>query len=115
MALYEDAFPSVFVFREKTKVPNGMGGFDEKYTDGEEFKGSLVMDTSSEARTAEKLGVTSLYTLTVPVDVPMEYGDRFKDTETGAEYRITSRKKEKQTPAIASFQFQNFSVERVAT
>lgn len=114
-ALYEIAFPSVFVFREKTKVPNGMGGFDEKYTDGEEFKGSLVMDTSAEARVAEKQGVTSLYTLTVPLDVPLDYGERFKDTESGTEYRITSRAGEKKTPAVASFQFQNFSVERVAT
>lgn len=114
MALYEDAFPGIFVFQEKKLVSNGMGGFDETYVDGEQFKGSLIMDTSTEARTAEKLGVTSLYTLTVPVDVPLDYGERFKDTETGTEYRITSRKGEKQTPAVASFQFQNFSVERVA-
>lgn len=115
MALFETAFPGVFVFRIKQLVPNGMGGFDEAYIDGAEFNGSLVMDTSTEARVAEKQGVTSLYTLTVPLDIPLKYDDRFKDKETGTEYRITSRAGEKQTPAIASFQFQNFSVERVPT
>lgn len=115
MALYEDAFPGVFVFRDKTKVPNGMGGFDEQYVDSAEFHGSLTMDSSTEALVAEKQGVTSLYTLTVPLDVPLDYGERFKDADTGTEYRITSRKGEAQTPSVASFQFQNFSVERVAT
>lgn len=114
MALYESAFSSNFVFRDKTRVPNGMGGYDEAYTDGAEFSGSLVTDTSTEARVAEKQGVTSLYTLTMPLDVPLDYNDRFKDTETGTEYRITSRAKEKQTPTVASFQFQQFSAERVA-
>lgn len=113
MALFDEAFLGTFLFQVKQIVPNGMGGFDDVYADGEEFKGSLVMDTSTEARTAEKLGVTSLYTLTVPVDVPLDYGERFKDVETGTEYRITSRKKEKQTPTMASFQFQQFNVERV--
>ena len=115
MALYTDAFPNVFLFRTKQLVPNGMGGYDEKYADGAEFNGSLVMDTSTEARVAEKQGVTSLYTLTVSPDVPLDYGNRFKDKDTGIEYRITSRTGEKQTPAMASFQFQNFSVERVVT
>ena len=113
MSLYETAFPGKYVFRNKTQVPNGMGGYDEIYADGAEFSGSIVMDTSTEARVAEKQGVTSLYTLTVSPDIPLDYNDRFKDVETGTEYRVTSRKGEKKTPSVASFQFQNFSVERV--
>lgn len=113
MALYESAFPGEYVFRTKKLTPNGMGGYDESYVDGEKFSGSLVMDTSTEARVAEKQGVTSLYTLTVPIDVPLDYNDRFRDSDSSTEYRITSRKGEKQTPTVASFQFQQFSVERV--
>lgn len=106
-----EVYEETFVLRELTRVPNGMGGLTEEYVDGAEFKGALVMDNSTQARIAEKQGVTSLYTLTVSPDVPLKYGDLFKSVETGDVYRITSRTGEKKTPSVASFQFQNFSAE----
>lgn len=113
MALFAEAFKDVFVFREKHTASNGMGGFDVIYTDGERFSGALTTDQSTEAKIAEKQGVTVIQTLTVPPDVPLDFGDRIKSVETGVEYRITSRKGTNKTPSVASFQFQNFSVERV--
>lgn len=106
-----DAFNQPFKFMELTREPNGIGGFEETYKEGAQFKAALVMDTTTQARIAEKQGVTSLYTLTVPLDVPLKYGDIFKSVETGDTYRITSRSGEKKTPSVASFQFQNFSAE----
>ena len=110
MSLIE-AFNQPFKFMELTREPNGLGGFEEVYKEGAEFQGALVMDTTTQARIAEKQGVTSLYTLTVPLEVPLKYGDIFKSSETGDTYRITSRAGEKKTPSVASFQFQNFTVE----
>lgn len=110
MSLIE-AFYQPFKFMELTRKPNGLGGFEELYKEGAEFNGALVMDTTTQARIAEKQGVTSLYTLTVPLDVPLRYGDLFRSVETGDTYRITSRTGEKKTPSVASFQFQNFSAE----
>lgn len=109
--LYETAFPQKFKFLEKTREPNGLGGFEEVYKEGAEFSGSLVRDTSATIRVAEKEGFTSVYTLTVSPDIPLQEGDLFKSVETGDSFKITSRPKEKQTPAMASFQFQNFSAE----
>lgn len=110
MSLIE-AFNQQFKFLEYSREPNGLGGFEETYKEGATFNGALVMDTTTQARIAEKQGVTSLYTLTVPLDVPLKYGDLFRSVETGDTYRITSRPGEKKTPSVASFQFQNFTAE----
>lgn len=109
--LYETAFPQKFKFLEKSREPNGLGGFEEVYREGAEFTGSLIKDTSATVLIAEKEGFTVVYTLTVSLDVPLSEGNLFKSVETGDVYKITSRPKEKQTPTMATFQFQNFSAE----
>ena len=107
-----DDFGKICVFKKKTRTPDGEGGYYIEWTDGAEFTAYQSLDTSMEARTAEKQGVTSVYSALVDKDVPIEYGDYFKDTETGLTYRVTSNPSEKESPKSATFALKYFTAER---
>ena len=102
----------ICVFKEKTRTPDGEGGYYIEWTDGAEFTVYQSLDTSMEARTAEKQGVTSVYSVLVDKAVPIEYGDYFKEKESGTIYRVTSHPYEKQSPKSASFNLKLFTDER---
>lgn len=99
---------------EKTRTPDGAGGYITAWTEGAEFLNYQALDTSMEARRAEKEGVTSLYSALVNRDVPIEYNDFFRDRDTGETYRVTSEPKDKQAPKSASFALKYFTAERKA-
>ena len=111
MSLLND-FGKVCVFMEKKRTPDGEGGYYVTWTDGAEFTAYQSLDTSMEARTAEKQGVTSVYSALVDKDVPIEYGDYFKEKESGTVYRVTSHPDENQAPKSASFTLKFFTAER---
>ena len=94
MSLLDD-FARTCILLEKKRVPDGAGGYIVEWTEGAEFTNYQALDTSMEARRAEKEGVTSLYSALVDKAVPIEYNDVFKDTETGQTYRVTSNPEEK--------------------
>lgn len=104
MSLLTQAMEDV-VMLEKKRVPDGEGGFTSVWADGVTFKAAITFDDSMEARTAEKQGVTSLYTVTVPVNAKLEYHDAFRRVRDGKTFRVTSDGDDKITPAVASFQF----------
>lgn len=107
-----DEFARTCVLMEKSRQPDGDGGYITTWTEGAEFKNYQSRDTSMESRIAEKQGVTSVYSALVDVAVPVEYGDYFRDVETGAVYRVTSRPEEKTAPKSASFSLKYFTAER---
>ena len=111
MSLLND-FARQCVLMEKPRVPDGEGGYTIDWTDGATFQNYQSLDTSMEARTAEKQGVTSVYSALVDKDVPIEYGDYFKEKESGTVYRVTSHPDEKQAPKSASFTLKFFTAER---
>ena len=111
MSLLSD-FGKICVFKEKTRVPDGEGGYTIDWTDGATFQNYQALDTSMEARRAEKEGVTSVYSALVDKALPIEYGDYFKDTETGLTYRVTSNPSEKESPKSATFALKYFTAER---
>ena len=100
------------VLMEKTRVPDGEGGYTLDWTDGATFQNYQALDTSMEARRAEKEGVTSVYSALVDKALPIEYGDYFKDTETGLTYRVTSNPSEKESPKSATSSLKYFTSER---
>lgn len=104
MSLLTQAMEDV-VMLEKRRVPDGEGGFTTDWADGARFKAAISFDSSIEARTAEKQGVTSRYTITAPLNAKLEYHDVIKRLRDGKIFRITSDGDDVQTPASASFQF----------
>ena len=111
MSLLND-FARACVLMEKTRVPDGEGGYTIDWTEGATFQNYQALDTSMEARRAEKDGVTSVYSALVDKALPIEYGDYFKDTETGLTYRVTSNPSEKESPKSATFSLKYFTAER---
>ena len=110
MSLLTQAMEDV-VMLEKKRVPDGEGGFTTDWVDGVQFKAAISFDISMEARTAEKQGVTSLYTITVPLNCKLEYHDTIKRLRDGKVFRVTSDGDDKITPTAASFQFLQVTAE----
>lgn len=114
MSLLND-FARTCILLEKTRTPDGAGGYETMWTNGAEFLNYQALDTSMEARRAEKEGVTSVYSALVNKAVPIEYGDYFRDKTTGDTYRVTSNPEERSAPKSAGPMIQGlkfFTVER---
>ena len=104
MSLLTQAMEDV-VMLEKKRIPDGEGGFTTDWAEGVQFKAAITFNTSMEARTAEKQGVTSRYTITAPLNAKLEYHDVVRRLRDGKIFRVTSDGDDVQTPASASFQF----------
>ncbi len=100
MSLLDD-FAHKYILMEKKRTPDGAGGCITAWEEGAEFLNYQSLDTSMEARKAEKDGVTSVYSALVSQSVPIEYNDYFRDTKTGLTYRVTSNPEEKAAPRSA--------------
>lgn len=111
MSLLND-FARPCVLMETTRVPDGEGGYTLDWTEGATFQNYQALDTSMDARRAEKEGVTSMYSALVDKSLTIQYGDYFKDLKTGLTYRVTSNPGEKEAPQSASFALKYFSAER---
>lgn len=113
MSLLDD-FARTCVLLEKTRKPDGEGGYTVEWTDGAEFTNYQALNTSMEARRAEKEGVTSLYSALVEKSVPIEYNDYFRDETTGETYRVTSDPEDKVAPRSSTLPLKYFTAERRA-
>lgn len=110
MSLLTQAMEDV-VLLEKVRVSDGEGGFTTTWTESAEFKAAITFDSSMQARTAEKQGVTSLYTITTPKNANLQYHDVLRRVRDGKVFRVTSDGDDVITPASASFQFGQVSAE----
>ena len=71
----------------------------------------IVLDTSIEARTAEKAGVTSLYTVTTAKAMNLQYHDVFRRARDNKVFRVTSDGDDKITPDSATLDMRQVSAE----
>ena len=111
MSLLDD-FSCPCVLMEKKRVPGDEGGGTTEWTEGAKFINYPYLDTSMEARRAEKEGVTSNYSVLIDRDFPLEYNDYFKDKTTGKTYRVISDPEEKQAPKSASLSLKYCTAEK---
>lgn len=107
-----DEWKETCVLMEKTRTPDGEGGFEVAWTEGAEFLAAIVLASSMEAKIAEAQGVTSLYTVTTEKNAVLNYHDVFRRKSDGQTFRVTSNGEDKQTPARATFQVSQVSAER---
>ena len=90
------------VFMVKEKEPDGSGGHNTVWKDGEPLKAAIVRDTSTEARIAEAAGTVEMYTVTVSRSVRLEYHSVIKRLSDGKTFRITSDNADKKTPVCTA-------------
>lgn len=110
MSLLEEAM-SGCVLLNKSKQSDGYGGYITMWTDGAEFQAAIVFDTSIEARVGEAAGVSSLYTVTTPKAMTLEYHDVFRRVSDGKIFRVTSDGDDKATPASATLDMRQVTAE----
>lgn len=104
-----DSFKVPCTLVEKTRVPDGEGGWTTVWADGAPFDAAIVLDSSINARVAEAEGVTGVYTVTTDRNVELDFHDAFRRDSDGQVFRVT--KVNDPTPAVASFQFNQYQAE----
>lgn len=110
MSLLEKAYED-YTLLDKVRTEDGYGGFDVSWKEGATIKGAMVFNNSIEAKKAQAMGVTSVYTLTTKKDIVLEYHDVLKRVRDGKIFRVTSDGDDKYTPASASLNMRQVSCE----
>jgi head-tail adaptor len=113
------AFPGIMGERatsctllEKTRVPDGEGGWETSWTDGAQFQATIAHASSIEARVAESEGMASTFTVWTEKGVTLDFHDLFRRDSDGQVFRVTSQGGDEQSPDSASFDLQHVSAER---
>ena len=101
--------PCVFMVPERT--PDGSGGYDTTWTEGEPLRAAIIRDTSTEARIAEAAGTVEMYTVTVSRSVHLKYHAVIKRLSDGKTFRITSDNAEVKTPVCTALDIAQSSAE----
>lgn len=110
MSLLSEAMEKC-IFLDKQHVPDGYGGYIERYVDGAEFEAAIVLNNSMQARIAQQDGVTALYTVTTSRALNLQYHDVFKRKGDGKIFRVTSDGDDKLTPQSATLDMRQVSAE----
>ena len=109
-ALYE-AMMEKFVFMDKVREPDGLGGWNTVWREGAEFKASVLKDSTIQGRVAEKQGITELYTITVFRNNQLDFHDVIKRVSDGKIFRITSDIKDNTSPVFSGINFGQVTAE----
>lgn len=110
MSLLTDAFESCTMI-DKTTANDGYGGYTTAWKDGATFNAAIVFDSSMQARTAEKQGVSSLYTVTTSRAVTLQYHDVFRREKDKKIFRVTSDGDDKASPISSSLDMRQCTAE----
>lgn len=112
MSLLNEAMEGCVLLNKQTSLDE-YGGFINTWVDGAAFNAAIVFDTSIEARTAEAQGVHSLYTVTTPRNITLQYHDVFRRTRDSKLFRVTSDGDDKYTPKSATLDMRQVTAEEI--
>ena len=96
---------------EKSRVPDGEGGWITRWFDGPTFFAAITHDGSMRARVAESEGMSSTYTVTTERGNILDFHDVFRRDSDGQTFRVTSDGTDEMTPRSASFQVSQVAAE----
>ena len=113
MSLLSEAMEGCVLLNKQTSLDE-YGGFINTWVDGAAFNAAIVFDTSIEARTAEAQGVHSLYTVTTPRNITLQYHDVFRRTRDSKLFRVTSDGDDKYTPKSATLDMRQVTAEEIS-
>lgn len=112
MSLLDDAMESCVLLNKQTST-DAYGGFVNTWVDGASFNAAIVFDTSIEARVAQAQGVHSLYTVTTPRNIVLQYHDIFRRARDGKLFRVTSDGDDKHTPSSTDLDMRQVTAEEI--
>lgn len=111
MTMLYEAMMEDCILMEKVRTSDGLGGWTTAWTEGETFKAAINKDNSTDAREAEKAGLTEVYTVTVKKENPLEWHDVFKRKKDGQIFRVTSNIADNTSPEFSVINFGQVSAE----
>lgn len=111
MSLIDD-FKVPCTLLEKTRVPDGEGGWAVEWRDGMQFEAAITNPNTVQSRVAEREGMTSTFTVTTERNMGLDFHDVFRRDTDGDTFRVTSDSQDVQTPDRASFQFSQVAAEK---
>lgn len=101
-----------FVFLNKVKVDDPVGGYKDDYQDGVTFKAAVIKNSTTEAQIAEKQGITEIFTIVTDKSMVLEFHDVLRRVSDGEIFRITSRAVDSQAPEASTVPIAKVSAER---
>lgn len=104
-----DEFKTACTLMEKSRVPDGEGGWTKAWVDGAKFMAAIVLDSTMNARIAEKEGMTGVYTVTTDPGAKLEFHDAFRRDSDSKTFRVT--KVNDSPPSVATFAFNQYQAE----
>lgn len=110
MSLIDD-FKSTCVLLDKVTTSDGEGGILTTWKEGAKFIAAITLNSSIEAKIAEKQGVTGIYTVTTGRNVVLQFRDVFKRQYDEKIFRVTSDGDDKFTPPSANLDMRQVSAE----
>ncbi len=113
MSLLQEAMESCILLNKQTTLDD-YGGFVNTWVDGASFDAAITFDSSIQARIAEAQGVRSLYTVTTPRNVVLQYHDIFRRVGDNKLFRVTSDGDDKFTPDSATLDMRQVTAEEIS-
>lgn len=110
MSLLSDAMEDCS-FLDKTTQKDGYGAVNTVWREGAEFKAAFTLDSSIQARVAEKQGVTGMYTIITDKSITLDYHDVVRRSSDGKIFRVTANGDDKHTPKSAALNMRTVSAE----
>lgn len=96
---------------DKTTQNDGYGGIETVWKEGADFNAAIVLNSSTQARVAEKQGVQGMYTITTEKDINLTFHDVFKRLSDGKIFRVTTKGDDNHTPASAGLNMRQVNAE----
>lgn len=97
MSLLTQAMENAHVLN-KIRQDDGYGSGQVVWQVGMRLKAAFVLDSSVQARIAEKQGVTGMYTITTSRNTELDYHDVIRRESDGKIFRVTSNSDDKRAP-----------------
>ena len=110
MSLLSEAMEP-FVFVEKTRQSDNLGGYTVLWTEGAEFQGVAHSAGTALSKIADALTERVNCTITTSKAVELEAMDVVKRVSDGQYFRVTSTGVYKKTPGTAGLDMRNVSAE----
>lgn len=111
MSLLQDAMVDC-ILMNKSKNPDGAGGFVTEWTEGAMFKAAISSNTSTEAQIAEAQGLKRIYSVITNKNAVLDHNDVFKRVSDGATFRVKSDGNDVKTPDSAFLNMSQVTAER---
>lgn len=111
MSLLQDAMVDC-VFLNKSKEPDGAGGFITSWTEGAVFKAAISTNSSTEAQIAEAQGLKRIYSVITNKNAMLEHNDVFKRMSDDVIFRVKADGEDIVTPRSATLNMSQVTAER---